>query len=91
MSKQLTLELNDEVYNNLQQQAQAIGLSVTELVTYRLTQNPLSETNTSLTEAEREKARMNFRSHAGSISLGYPTDANNESIDTDLAKAYMKE
>ncbi|MCE2662992.1 MAG: hypothetical protein LW716_09620 [Microcystis sp. 53602_E8] len=39
------------------------------------------------TEAEKEAARQRFRAHAGSIS-GYPTGADNESIDADLGREY---
>jgi len=41
--------------------------------------------------AQQEKARQRFRNHAGSVSLGYATGADNESIDADLAKAYSDE
>ena len=36
MSQQLTLELSDEVYNALQHQADAIGLSVTDWIITKL-------------------------------------------------------
>jgi hypothetical protein len=36
MSQQLTLELSDEVYNTLQHQADAIGLSVTDWIITKL-------------------------------------------------------
>jgi len=41
--------------------------------------------------AQQEEARQRFRNHAGSVSLGYATGADNESIDADLAKAYSDE
>ncbi|MHC5827308.1 MAG: hypothetical protein ACYT04_68390, partial [Nostoc sp.] len=40
------------------------------------------------TEIEKEAARQRFRSHAGSINLGYATGVDNESIDADLVKTY---
>lgn len=85
MSKVLTLELSDEVYTALQQQANAVGLSVAELVgaslnrQYSLSVSPKSST---------EEARQRLLGYAGAISLGYATGTDNESIDADLAKAY---
>lgn len=38
MSKVLTLELSDEIYTNLQQQAELIGISIPELITSSLEQ-----------------------------------------------------
>ncbi|MEA5577980.1 hypothetical protein [Anabaena sp. UHCC 0451] len=85
MSQLLTLELNDEVYTVLQQQASAVGLSVAELVAaslnrqYSLSVSPKSDA---------EEARQRLLGYTGVISLGYATGTDNEGIDTDLAKAY---
>ncbi|MFM7405892.1 MAG: hypothetical protein ACKO3K_04290 [Cuspidothrix sp.] len=85
MSKVLTLELNDDVYKVLQQQATAVGVSVAELVAtslnrqYSLLVSPQSDS---------EEARQRLLGYAGVISLGYATGTDNEGIDTDLAKAY---
>lgn len=60
MSKVLTLELNDDVYTALQQQASAVGLSVAELVAaslnrqYSLSVSPKSD-------AEPEARAKEFR------------------------------
>ena len=35
-----------------------------------------------------EAARQRFRRHLGAVTLGYPTGADNESIDADLAREY---
>jgi len=40
-----------------------------------------------LGKAQKEAARLRFQSHAGAISLGYATGADNESIDAELVKA----
>jgi hypothetical protein len=40
------------------------------------------------TETEKEADRQRFRRHAGAIDLGYPTGADNQSIDADLIRAY---
>ena len=38
-----------------------------------------------------EDARQRFRNHAGAVSLGYATGAENEAINADLARAYADE
>ncbi len=89
MSRVLSLELSDEVYAALQQQAEVAGVSLAELVASSIEQqygSPRREK--SQAETEKEVARQRFRSHAGSINLGYATGADNESIDADLARAY---
>lgn len=91
MSRYLTLELSDEVYADLQQKANAVGLSIEEwLVTVLSNQsNGLNKVMHSV--AQQEEARQRFRNHAGAISLGYATGTDNESIDADLARAYTDE
>ena len=88
MSQVLTLELSDEVYAALQQQAKILGIDLSELVTTSLErQYRLTKAKDQRTEAEKEASRQRFRAHAGSIS-GYPTGADNESIDADLGREY---
>jgi hypothetical protein len=82
MSQQLTLELSDEVYNTLQHQADAIGLSVTDWIITKLGNSDRVEEPSN--KAQPEQARQRFKSHAGSISLGYATGINNESVDNDM-------
>lgn len=91
MSQQLTLELSDEVYADLKQKANAVGLPITEWVVAVLStqSNDLSEALYSV--AQQEEARQRFRNHAGAISLGYATGIDNENIDADLARAYANE
>jgi len=91
MSQQLTVELSDEVYTDLQQKAEALGLSVTEWVVAVLGQQENGVINSPVSAEQQHEARQKFRSYAGVLSLGYPTDIDNESIDADLAKAYANE
>jgi hypothetical protein len=85
VSKVLTLELSDEVYTALHQQASAVGLSVEELVATSINrQYSLSVTPTS----DGEEARQRLLGFAGVISMGYATGTDNDSIDADLAQAY---
>ena len=89
MSQVLSLELSDEVYAALQQQAEVAGVSLAELVATSIEQQYGSlKREKSQTETDKEAVRQRFRSHAGSINLGYATGANNESIDADLVRAY---
>ncbi|MEH2441380.1 hypothetical protein [Nostoc sp.] len=89
MSQVLSLELSDEVYAALQQQAEIAGISLAELVTTSIQQQYGSlRHEKSQTEIEQKAARQRFRSHAGAINLGYATGADNESIDADLVRAY---
>ncbi|MDZ7966277.1 MAG: hypothetical protein RM368_15080 [Nostoc sp. DedSLP03] len=91
MSRVLSVELSDEVYATLQQQAEVAGVSLAELISTSIEQqygSPRREKSQAQVETEKEVARQRFRSHAGSINLGYATGADNESIDADLAKAY---
>ncbi|KAB8316530.1 hypothetical protein SD81_025415 [Tolypothrix campylonemoides VB511288] len=87
MSQVLTLELSDDAYRALQQQAEIAGISVSEWITTSLEQQ-YGLQKKQRTEAEKEAARQRFRHHAGAIDLGYATGADNESIDADLLRAY---
>ena len=89
MSQSLSLELSDELYTSLKQQAEVSGLSVQELIVSSLMeQSSRNQSERSLTVAEQEAVRERFRRHAGSIDLGYATGIDNEGIDADLARAY---
>ncbi len=87
MSQVLTLELSEEAYRALQQQAEIAGISVSEWITTSLEQQ-YGLQKKQQAEAEKEAARQRFRHHAGAIDLGYATGADNESIDADLVRAY---
>ncbi|HAA33651.1 MAG TPA: hypothetical protein DCE56_45380 [Cyanobacteria bacterium UBA8553] len=92
MSQQLTLEISDEVYATLQQQASAVGLSVSEWLIASLNEQYGLLTGSPVhTETQDEEARQRLLRYAGAISLGYATGIENESIDADLAKAYSNE
>lgn len=73
MSQQLTLEISDEVYADLQRQSTAVGISITELI-WELLSKQSSAIDNSLHSPElQEQARRKFRNHAGAVSLGYAT------------------
>jgi hypothetical protein len=91
MSQQLTLEISDEVYADLQRKANAVGISITELIVTVLSRQGAATNRVMLSLEQQEQARQKFKSHAGAISLGYATGTDNEAIDADLAKAYADE
>jgi len=91
MSQQLTLEISDEVYANLQQKANAVGLSIAEWIVAVVSYQNSDVSKVLHSVAQQEEARQRFRNHAGAISLGYATGIDNESIDADLARAYASE
>ncbi|MBE9136160.1 hypothetical protein IQ254_02910 [Nodosilinea sp. LEGE 07088] len=91
MSQQLTLEISDEAYADLQRKASAVGISITEWIVTILSRQGAVASKVMLSVEQQEQARQKFKSHAGAISLGYATGTNNEAIDADLAKAYADE
>jgi len=88
MSQQLTLEISDEVYADLQHKSSAVGVSITEWIVTLLSRQSNLVSNILLSPELQAQARSKFRSHAGAVSLGYATDTDNAQIDADLAKAY---
>ena len=87
MSKTLTFEIPDEIYEILERQAAQEGRT-TESVAIEWLNSVQPAPRPKLTEEERQAAIERFRRHAGAVSLGYPTGADNESIDRDLAREY---
>ena len=79
----------DEIIDDMPHQADAIGLSVTDLIITKLGNSDHIEEPSN--KAQQEQARQRFKSHAGSIRLGHATGIDNESIDADLAKIYANE
>lgn len=91
MSQHLTLELSDEVYADLQQQANAVGLSIAEWMVAVLSKQESAVSKISSSAEQQEKARQRFRNHAGAVSLGCATGIDNANIDADLARAYAND
>lgn len=82
MSKQLHLEISDQVYENLQQEASAVGLSATEWILALI--NAQQGEASTLNKPDKQ-ARKGFRSFAGDLKKTGGTD--NKSIDADIAEA----
>lgn len=89
MSQVVSLELRDEVYTALRQQAESVGISLSELILIALErQSGLTLTYQHKTEAEKKTARARFERHFGTLNLEHPTDLDNENIDADLMREY---
>jgi hypothetical protein len=88
MSQILTLELNDQIFAAIQQQAENMGIAPESLATKLLEQKLSQMYNFLLTDIEKQSRRAKFERHFGEIDLGYSIDLDNESIDADLAKEY---
>ncbi|HEY9646381.1 MAG TPA: hypothetical protein V6C88_08440 [Chroococcidiopsis sp.] len=88
MSQNLTLELSEQVFGAIQQQAQAIGISPAQLVATLLEQQFPQALKPTLDDAEKNAARARFERHFGTLELDSATDADNENIDADLARDY---
>jgi hypothetical protein len=87
MSKTLTFEIQDEIYEAAQQMATKYGRTTEEMILEWLARHR-PKPRPPLSEEELEAARERLRRHAGAASLSHPTGADNESIDADLAREY---
>lgn len=85
MSKTITFELEDEIYEAIKSMANSYNqsfefLALNWLISYSV---PYEHSKQNYLEESR------FESCFGSVSLGYPTGSDNEEIDKDLAKEYI--
>lgn len=87
MSHSLTIQLSDDAFHRLQQQARAAGTSPEELAAASL-QRQWNTTDRGQSGAETQAARDRFERHFGEIELQDPTGLANEAIDADLAREY---
>ena len=85
MSKTITFELEDEIYEVIKSMASSYNqpfefIALNWLMSYSI---PYEHSKENLSEENK------LESYFGSISLGYPTGSNNEEIDRDLVKEYI--
>ena len=85
MGRQLTLELPDDLYEPLAKSAKAVGQSLDEWLIARL--RPLAQRPV-LSEEEKEAAMAELMAFAGCVNSGNPNAADNEAIDSDLARTH---
>ncbi len=88
MNHTLTLELSDQVFTVIQQQAEALGIPPERLAATLLEQRFGQVFKLLLLDADKEIARTKFESHFGALNLEQVTDIDNESIDADLGREY---
>jgi len=88
MSQILTLELNDQFFDAINQQAEKIGIPAENLAVKLLQQNFSQMFKFLPTDAETNIRRAKFERHFGLIDLGIDINLDNDSIDADLAKEY---
>lgn len=87
MSKVLTFEVADEVYEACQQMAAQYGGSAEEYaLEFMLRYGP--KPRPKLSEEEAKAALDRLLRHAGAENSGTPDSADNEQIDADLAREY---
>jgi len=87
MSKTLTLEIPDEVFNSFQKQAESKGETAEKFV-LEIVLKTYSKTKGNLSEQEKDQALEELMKFAGAVNSGNPRSANNEQIDADLADEY---
>ena len=73
MTQSLKLELNDQIFTAIQQQAEAIGIPPEQLAAKLLEQQFGQVFKLLLPEAEKEAARAKFQRHFGTLNLEHPT------------------
>ena len=93
MGQTLTLELDDEVFAEIERHARSRGTSAARWLAGALERSDgllqsLGSSRPLADEAKRQAARQRFEQHFGELDLGHPTGVENEQIDADLARAY---
>ncbi|MFB8792195.1 MAG: hypothetical protein U7123_25950 [Potamolinea sp.] len=73
MTQSLKLELNDQIFTAIQQQAEAIGIPPEQLAAKLLEQQFGQVFKLLLSEAEKEAARAKFERHFGTLNLEHRT------------------
>lgn len=85
METHLDIQLSEEAFILLSQQAQAAGKTPAELAA-SLVEKAYTVNHTS--SAKTSSARRGFEECFGSVDMGRPVGIENQSIDADLGRAY---
>ncbi len=88
MSQTLTLELSEQAFRVIQQQAAEVGVPPARLAATLIEQRLLSNAKPSDSSVDSEVARKRFESHFGTLSAEGDISLDNEDIDADLLKEY---
>lgn len=87
MSKTLTYDIPEELYESFDHIAQRDG-KTTEQVALEYLARRAAERRPKLSEEERRAAHDRLLRYAGAVNSGDPNSADNERIDVDLAREY---
>lgn len=87
MSKSLTYEVADELFEAFEQMATKSGTSAETLALDWIARRSAIK-NRKLTEEQKRLGREQLMRHAGAVDSGDPRSADNERIDADLAREY---
>jgi hypothetical protein len=87
MTKTLTFEVSDALYEAFEDMAAKYGRSLEAVALEWLAQHT-PKPRKQLTEEESQEAWARLQRHVGAVSLGHPTHMDNASIEADLARAY---
>lgn len=89
MSKTLTLEIPDEVFDGFAEQAESKGKTAETIVLEIVLKNAPRTKNGDSKKAHKAEAR--FKRWIGAVNSKNPHSADNKQIDADLAKEYGKD
>jgi hypothetical protein len=88
MSHVLNLEVSDQVFQAIRVHGEATGRTPAQVVAAALERQFPPGNGAGRTEEERQAARLRFENQIGAIDLGVETGAENDAIDSDLAREY---
>jgi hypothetical protein len=81
MSRTLTIQIEDGTFSRLESEAGVKGDDPSSIAASAIEERFGKRRSTAPSDAQKR-----FEAHFGSVDLGYPTGADNESIDRDLAR-----
>lgn len=87
MNKLLTIEIPEDVYSNVQKEAEGNGETAEKFV-LEIVVKKFSKSNGQLSDQEKHDALREILKYAGAVNSGNPRSADNEQIDADLAEEY---
>ena len=87
MSKSLTYEISDELFEAFRQMAGKTGSSPEALALEWLARRTAIKSR-QLSEEEKRVGLQQLMRHSGAVDSGDPRSADNERIDADLAREY---
>lgn len=88
MNRTLTLELPEEIYEQLSEAAPQLGLTPEETAVHWLRQYAPKRSPSPMTEGEGKAAWARLLRHAGAIHSNDVNAGDNDQIDKDLAREY---